>query len=121
MGRVLVVEDDESLRQVVADVLLAEGFSASQANDGRSALSLLRSEELRPDVILLDLMMPVMNGWQFREAQLADPSLASIPVVVMSALETTDIQADARLTKPVELEALVSTVSHLLQSERPRN
>ena len=116
-----MVEDDASLRQVVADVLAAEGFIAREANDGRSALCLLRSGEAHPDVILLDLMMPVMNGWEFRKAQLADPALAGIPVIVMSALDGTDIQADARLPKPVDLDALIAALSAFAGRDRHRN
>lgn len=62
-------------------------------------------------------MMPVMNGWQFREAQLADPALAQIPVVVMSSVDASAINANAKLNKPVELDVLLSTVQNLTLGE----
>ena len=82
--RVLVIEDDEDIRSSLCSVLSGEGYSVSSSRNGREALAQLRSEP-RPDVILLDLMMPVMNGTEFRAAQLQVPELASIPVVVLTA------------------------------------
>lgn len=111
----MVIEDDASLREVVVEILASGGFVVAQATDGRSALSALRSEEGRTDVILLDLMMPFMNGWQFREAQLADPMLAKIPVVVMSSVDANCISANAKLDKPVDLDLLLATVKNLTQ------
>src|SRR3954470_12387725 len=83
--RVLVVDDDPDIRESVRLVLEDEGYEVEEAADGAAALALLRAATTRPDVILLDLMMPVMNGWQFRAAQLADDDLADIPVIVLSA------------------------------------
>ncbi|MBP2315784.1 response regulator [Azospirillum soli] len=79
---ILVVEDDDALRATMADALRAEGFEVREAADGRAALDALDSG-LRPDLIVLDLMMPVMNGWEFRAAQLRDPDLSHIPVLVL--------------------------------------
>lgn len=79
---ILVVEDDGALRATLADTLRAEGFEVREAADGRAALDALESG-LRPDLIVLDLMMPVMNGWEFRAAQLRDPDLSHIPVLVL--------------------------------------
>src|SRR5690349_16993945 len=85
MGRrVLVVDDDADIRETVSLILEDEGYEVQSAQDGAAALGVLRAGPL-PDVILLDLMMPVMNGWQFREQQTRDPRLAAIPVVVLSA------------------------------------
>ena len=81
---VLIVDDDPDVAAVLADLLELEGFVVRSALDGAAALSLLRNG-LAPCAILLDLMMPVMDGWAFRAAQLADPVLAQIPVVVTSA------------------------------------
>src|SRR5512147_1016187 len=83
---VLVAEDNEPLRENMLEVLSLAGYEATGAENGARALELLRELEPKPDVIVLDLMMPEMSGWRFREAQLADPLLASIPVVVMSQL-----------------------------------
>jgi two-component system, chemotaxis family, chemotaxis protein CheY len=109
--KVLVVEDDPVVRDAVVELLALEGFATEQAANGCEALRLLKRERDRPDLILLDLMMPVMNGWAFREAQLADPELAPIPVVVMSAQDSSTIQAHAKLQKPFEIDQLLQAIS----------
>lgn len=81
-GTILVVEDDGNLRASIADALRVEGFDVREAADGRAALDALNAG-LRPGLILLGLMMPVMNGWEFRSAQLRDPDLSHIPVLVL--------------------------------------
>ena len=81
---VLIVDDDRDISGILGDVLREEGYATSTVADGREALRLLR-EGLRPCVIFLDLMMPGMNGWEFRENQLGDPDLSAIPVVVITA------------------------------------
>lgn len=80
---VLNVDDDDDLRATLALLLEFEGFAVRCARDGAEALRAIT--EARPLIVLLDLMMPVMNGWQFRAAMLADPSLADIPVIVITA------------------------------------
>src|ERR1700682_362753 len=80
----LIVEDDASIREAIAEVLRSEGYEASSCGHGREALEYLRDGH-HPDVILLDLMMPVMDGWEFRIEQRKDPALATIPVVALSA------------------------------------
>jgi CheY-like chemotaxis protein len=82
--KVLVVEDDKDIRQVLGDALHTLGIRVGFATNGQEALDYLRAEE-PPCVILLDLMMPVMDGWKFRELQQASPDLAKIPVVVVTA------------------------------------
>lgn len=82
--RVLVVEDDPDIQAALAELLQDEGYIVDTASNGRSALRYLENG-YRPDVILLDLMMPVLNGWDVRRAQLADPSSRHIPVVLLSA------------------------------------
>src|SRR5437879_6509382 len=81
---ILVVEDDTATRDALSLILEAEGFGVMGAANGQEALDQLRGSR-RPDLILLDLMMPVMDGWQFRRAQAQDPALSAIPVVVLSA------------------------------------
>jgi CheY-like chemotaxis protein len=81
---ILIVEDDADLREALSEVLRDEGYRVEMAADGREALDRLRRES-RPSLILLDLTMPVMNGWQFRDEQRRDPDLSGIPVVVLSA------------------------------------
>jgi CheY-like chemotaxis protein len=114
---ILVVEDDEAIRAIVTEVLTEEGFDVAGARDGREALEYLHAHR-PPKLILLDLMMPVMNGWQFREAQMGDPRLAPIPVVVLTAaagafqqaasLEVTDV-----LCKPLDMPTLLSAIGRL--------
>jgi CheY-like chemotaxis protein len=108
---VLVVEDDEDIREILAALLREFGYGVIVAKNGEEALQKLRSGTFRPCVILLDLWMPVMNGWQFREEQRKDSSLAAIPVVALSADgETRAFDAAAHLSKPVQFNPLVSTI-----------
>jgi CheY-like chemotaxis protein len=109
---VLIVEDDADLRDMMAQLLSLEGFNAATVSNGREALEYLHDGD-RPDVILLDLMMPVMDGWEFRRRQQADPSVAGVPVIVLSALDQSragDVRADAFLKKPLDFDRLLSLV-----------
>jgi DNA-binding response OmpR family regulator len=119
MQFVLIVEDDDDLRVVVTQTLRRAGFRCIGARDGQEALSVLERETDRC-VILLDLLMPVMSGWEFRRRQLADARLAALPVVVMTATETLDqaaIHADDILHKPLSFAALVATVERYVRPE----
>jgi CheY-like chemotaxis protein len=111
--RVLVVDDDADIRETVSLILEDEGWEVVSAADGAAALTILRDGK-HPDVILLDLMMPVMNGWQFREEQLKDPKLASIPLVVLSANSSVKDKAEyfggVYLSKPVNIESLLAAL-----------
>jgi CheY-like chemotaxis protein len=110
--RILIVEDDRDVREALAEVLDGQGYEAVAAANGAEAIAELRaSAPERPCLILLDVMMPVMDGWQFRAATSADPELARIPVVVITA--HTDARAAAAkmgaqgfLSKPIDLDAL---------------
>ena len=82
---ILLVEDEASIREVMEEVLRAEGYGVVCADNGADALATLRGG-LRPCMIILDLMMPVMDGWQFRAAQMRDAELLKIPTVVYSAV-----------------------------------
>jgi CheY-like chemotaxis protein len=118
-NRILLVEDDSSLRDTLADVLSDEGFEVAAAANGREALDKLAASH--PDLILLDLVMPVMDGWAFREEQRKIPDLASIPTVVLSATSPIDapglqaLDAEAVLSKPVRMERLIGALRALLQ------
>lgn len=116
---VLLIEDDCDLADVIVEVLQTEGYRLRYAPDGRAALTLLAESNL-PDIILLDLMMPNMNGWEFRAAQLVDPRLAKIPVVVLSATgeRARPIDAAMVMRKPVTLEALLSAVAKFTRASR---
>jgi CheY-like chemotaxis protein len=110
---VFVVEDDVDTRDMVGRFLELEGFRVELASNGKQALERLNAG-VHPCVILLDLMMPVMDGWQFRRQQVLDHNLAEIPVIVVSAAgkdRIADIDANAYLSKPVDLEQLLERVS----------
>lgn len=115
-SRVLLVEDDPDVAQVLADLLGHFGYEASTARDGAHALALLR-DGMRPDVVLLDLMMPNMDGYRFRRSQRADPELARIPTIVITAQVRPDLEElapAAYLRKPFEMDALVAEVARQL-------
>ena len=112
---ILIVEDDKSVRETLADTLSDEGYTVAAVENGQQALDYL-SHHPPPCLILLDLWMPVMSGVEFRQAQVADPAIASIPVIVISA--ATDMRArlqsmpaQAYLPKPVDLGALIGAVA----------
>lgn len=110
---VLVVEDDDDVRGAVATLLETHGYRVLEAENGREALQHLR--EAMVCVILLDLFMPVMNGWGFREEQMKDARLAAIPVVVISADSAAAERAVgpgvvAAMTKPIEFDRLLQIV-----------
>jgi CheY-like chemotaxis protein len=108
--RVLVVEDDLDSSELVVAVLEFEGFEPVVARNGREALDLLATG-LRPEAILLDLMMPLMDGRQFRSRQRIRPDIAVIPVIICSAeepLAATDLDAYAILRKPIDFDVLVA-------------
>jgi CheY-like chemotaxis protein len=117
-ARILLVEDDPALRTALAEVLRDYGYDVSCAADGRDALAQLDTLQA-PSVILLDLAMPVMDGWTFRAAQRSDPRFAAIPTVVLSASLSADprslatLEPDAALMKPFEIERLIETVQRL--------
>ena len=113
---ILVVDDDREIRETLKDVLEEEGYDVAAAADGVEALAILRRDGARPpSLIVLDLMMPHMNGWQFCEAQRADPALSPIPVLVISAASSdtgrASIEGNPRLRKPVELARLLEAVA----------
>ena len=109
---VLIVEDDDDLREMMAHMLTIEGYDAATVANGREALDYLHSAET-PHVILLDLMMPVMDGWEFRRQQKADPAIAPVPVIVLSALDqgrAATVDAAAFLKKPLDFDRLLALV-----------
>ncbi|HEY3886551.1 MAG TPA: response regulator [Vicinamibacterales bacterium] len=110
---VMIVEDDRDTREMLARFLALEGFSVRQAENGAQALDALNTGGAC--VILLDLMMPVMNGWQFRAAQSSDPRLSGIPVVVVTAAGAAEklpgIAANAWIPKPVDFDRLLSVIT----------
>ncbi len=114
--QVLVVDDDADIRSFVGDFLSDEGYQTRTAVDGGEALEILGGWQ--PSVILLDLMMPEMDGWTFLACQEADPELAHVPVIVISATynlkrPTTTLSQATMLPKPFEIEQLLSLVERL--------
>jgi two-component system response regulator CpxR len=107
---VLVVDDDDDIREVIAEILRAEGYDVTCASNGAKALEELHKEH-HPDLVLLDLMMPIMSGWEVLEEIQGEERLARIPVVVVSAMHAPG--ACEHLAKPVDLERLLSTVGRL--------
>ena len=110
---ILIVEDDRPLREALTEALTLEGYDVVAVENGEVALRHLRVST-RPCVILLDLMMPVMDGWTFRRAMLGDPALADIPVVVMTATAAAQRAStgadDLVLRKPLHMNAVVDVV-----------
>lgn len=119
MGRkILLVEDDPSIQEAIHFVLEGEGYEVECADNGEVAMSILSQK--KPDLIILDIMMPVMNGHQFREAQLKGHRLASIPTVALTAdrsfLQKKHEGFHAILKKPVELDELLNVLETTFHS-----
>ena len=117
--RVLVVDDEPTLRDVVADYLQDSGYIVDQAEDGVQALERMRTA--RPDVIILDLVLPVMDARELVRAMRASPCFAAIPVVLLSAAHdlpraTEELQPRASLAKPVDLDVLLAVVARVATS-----
>ena len=120
---VLVVEDDQEVRDAIAEVLEDSEYRPLPAANGAEALERLRTATPQPCVILLDVMMPTMDGWQFRAAQQSDPAMKDIPVVLLSA--HTDVKSAAAqmqvagfLPKPVAIDKLLQTVERFCVADR---
>ena len=118
-GNVLIVEDDPDVREMLSALLSMEGFYAVAAEDGLEALHLLRTVRHRapetPCLVLLDLKMPRLGGHEFRRAQLGDPTVASVPVAVMSGAvdleqRAQDLGAVATVAKPINIDRLMDVV-----------
>jgi len=114
-SEILVVDDDVAFRRELMEALVAEGYSVVEAADGRQALNYVRAHG-PPSLVLLDLMMPTMDGWEFVATTRSDPALSAIPIVVMSGLEKAEINASllgatGYLRKPPSLDQLLDVVA----------
>src|SRR5262245_42774882 len=124
-GEIFIVDDDRDTRNALAELLEAEGFAVDGAANGREALARLRSRDAHPAVILLDLMMPGMDGWDFRSEQMRDPELASVPVVIVSASgfspESIRIpfRPAAYVGEPIERATLLGVLREVVGSGAP--
>lgn len=113
---ILVAEDNEDIRETLSEVLTLEGYRVQVASNGKEALQYLKSHP-EPVLVLLDLMMPVMSGWEFLDVQKENPQLNKNPVVVLSAVPATESLEDLSplttaeaLSKPINLSRLLETV-----------
>ena len=120
---ILIVDDDPDVRRALEQALQAGGYEVASATHGLDALRTLRTRSGAIELILLDLMMPVMNGWQFRREQQQDPNLSTIPVLVLSAGShvadaAASIGAAGYLHKPIDLDALELAVQRVCGNGR---
>ena len=109
---ILLIDDDQDIRETLTETLLLEGYEVTAASDGQEALNFMNNG-LRPSLILLDLMMPRMNGWKFLEVVKDEPEYAAIPVVVSTAMtrQSDSVRsAAAFIKKPLDLDSLLSFV-----------
>ena len=124
-GGILIVDDDNDVRAALSELLEEEGFAVEGATNGREALARLRGGTVHPAVILLDLMMPGMDGWDFRSEQMRDPQLAQVPVVIVSASGfsresiRTQFRPAAYVEKPIERTELLGVIRELVGSGAP--
>ena len=119
---ILIVDDELSIREMMADLLADEGYKVFTAIDGFDALTQLHGSKELPELIVLDLMMPRMNGWEFRAALRQDPTLASIPVVVLSAHPdvarlSAALDVAAYLPKPIHIDRLLAIVQRFYAND----
>lgn len=115
MSLVLIVEDDAHIRATLLMLLESEGYDVAEAADGQQALDWLRAGG-KPDLILLDLMMPVLDGWQFLARRAELPQAPASPVLVLSGadIKLVPVGADGMLKKPVSVDALLGTLEDYL-------
>ena len=115
---VLVIDDDADIRTAIQDLLDGEGFATVGAADGQAALNLLADPRNRPAVILLDLMMPIVDGWTFCKIRQGIVTLMEIPVITISAAPTTGtsepLRVDGQIKKPFDADALIEMVTRMV-------
>jgi CheY-like chemotaxis protein len=114
--RILIVEDDADIREVLRDLLKSEGYLVECAENGKEAIETLRAATALPQLILLDLMMPIMDGYAFRREQESDPRLILIPVILLTAdrdIEAKREQLGARsfIRKPFDIDQAMATIA----------
>ncbi|HEY2903689.1 MAG TPA: response regulator [Polyangia bacterium] len=118
---ILVVDDDPHVREALADFLIDEGFRVRDAENGADALEQLAAHREQPSLVILDLAMPVMDGYLFLQQLQADQTAASVPVVILSASIDQGGLPDyiVQLRKPIESQALVKTIRGILGARYP--
>lgn len=120
LAKILVVEDDKDIRRNLKRLLESEGYVVDLAENGKAALEVLHTASDLPSLIILDLAMPVMDGFQFREEQVKVPRISSIPVAIMTADGRVDdkrirTKANAALKKPADVEEILKLVASFCQ------
>ena len=114
---VLVIDDEAMVRETVGDFLTDEGYRVLLATSGAHGLKLLSTASIKPSVILLDLKMPDVDGWQFRELQMRDETLATIPVIVLTGTPNATVRgASVVLRKPLRLPVIGKAIRTVLES-----
>lgn len=113
--KILIVEDDLDIRETLSELLVDEGYSVEVAENGQVAIDKLKNEHALPNVILLDLMMPVKNGFEFCKEKAVDNRLSHIPIIVMSAdghiRSSKDLlSAQAYLRKPLDIFEMLTAI-----------
>lgn len=115
---VLLVEDDIDISEAVESILKEEGYQIKCCFNGKEALEFLKTADKNPGLILLDIMMPYMNGYEFREVQLKDPKIANIPTIILSAAgkheDIDKLNFKETLKKPLDLDTLIDVVKRNL-------
>lgn len=116
--KILVVDDDEDLRECLIAYLEDHGYATTGAVNGKHALDILSDPSERPSLIVLDLMMPIVDGRMFREAQLTSPRLRAIPVILISAYDNSagiaqELNIDAHLSKPIDPDFFLRLIEDL--------
>lgn len=117
--KILVIEDDPDIRILIKQLLVLDGFEITMAEDGQAGLDHLGTTQKLPDLILLDLFMPHVDGYTFRETQKKTAKIAEIPVIVMTANQVLDLdvlQVAGILRKPVTIEELTACIRSVLHS-----
>jgi CheY-like chemotaxis protein len=114
--KILVVEDDRDIRETLVELLELDGYGVVSVGNGKEALDYLERISELPNLILLDMMMPIMNGWEFRSQQYLDPRLKQIPVIITTAVSQciermNQFKPEGFVKKPIDLEELLNTVT----------
>lgn len=121
-GRVLLIDDEAEVRETLAEGLRGAGFDVAEASSGAEGLHILRTDN-NIGLVLLDLMMPEMDGWRFRYEQRMDPRLAGVPTIITTGAPLGDVvdgelKANDYLLKPIGLQHLISVVAHYVRPAR---
>ena len=115
LNYILVIEDDQFIRELMREILESEGYNVATALNGQDALDQLKKTQELPFLIMLDLMMPIKDGFTFRKEQQSDPRLRNIPVIVLSAdrqmtTRQNELQATDYIKKPASIDDIVNAV-----------